>query len=57
VIFDRKIVSSSLQVIFLITHWLRSWIILKKPDYRGFVCSACLHLEHVVKVFFFYPGT
>ncbi len=55
VVFDRKAVSSPLQVIFLITHWLRSWVILQKPNWQNFVTSACLHLEQVIKEFF-YPG-
>ena len=48
-VFDRKVISSPLQVVFLIIHWLRTWVILQKPGSRDLVIAGCLHLEQVVR--------
>lgn len=52
VVFDKKVISSHLQVIYSLIHWLRIWAILQKPDSRDMVVAACQHLEKVVKEFF-----
>ncbi len=51
VVFERKNISSPLQVIFFITHWLRSWAILQKVNLRGTIIAACQQLELVAMEF------
>ncbi len=51
VVFERKYISSPLQVIFFITHWLRSWAILQKVNLRGTIIAACQQLELVALEF------
>uniref|UniRef100_K3YEV7 Reverse transcriptase zinc-binding domain-containing protein n=1 Tax=Setaria italica TaxID=4555 RepID=K3YEV7_SETIT len=52
IIFGKKYNSSPLQVIFLIIHWLRTWVILQKPASQDLVVAASLRLAQVAKEFF-----
>ena len=51
--FERKSNPSTLQVIFSVIHWVRSWIILQKPVLYDLVAVASQKLAHVAKDFFF----
>ena len=48
-VFDKRKISSPLQVIFLTIHFLRTWAILQKPSSRDLVAAACQRLEQVVR--------
>jgi hypothetical protein len=52
VVFERKPNTSSLQVIYSVIHWLRSWIIPQKPASQEFLVAALQHLTLVAKEFF-----
>jgi hypothetical protein len=52
VVFERKPNPSPLQVIYLVIHWLRSWIIVQKPALQDFYAVALRHLALVAKEFF-----
>lgn len=41
VVFDNIKIDSPFQVISLITHWLRSWDILRKSGLHNFIAVAC----------------
>jgi hypothetical protein len=38
---------SPMQVIYLVTHWLRTWAILQKPDLKDIVLVVSQHLTQV----------
>jgi uncharacterized membrane protein len=44
------------QVIYLVTHWLRTWASLQKPDLQDTVVAVSQQLTQVAKDFFL-PGT
>lgn len=48
----KKIISSSVRVVYLIIYWLRTWVILQKPGWQDLVTAVCLFLEHAVTEFF-----
>jgi hypothetical protein len=52
IIFDNKLNSSPLQVIFSIIHWLRTWAILQKASSQYLVIVTSQRLTHVGKDFF-----
>jgi hypothetical protein len=56
IVFERKNVTNSLQVLHFAIHWLRSWAVLQKPIFQELVLVICQRLEQVVKEFF-YPDT
>ena len=47
VFFDNKMVSSPLQVITLVTRWLRTWAILHKPGLRDTIVVLSRRLDQV----------
>ena len=51
VVFDNK-QSSFLQVIYLTTHWLRTWAILQRPSSQNILAVASHFLAQVAKDFF-----
>src|SRR5438105_86510 len=50
--FEKKTNSSPLQVIYVISHWLRTWAVLQKVDLRVTVVEASRSLVQVAKDFF-----
>jgi hypothetical protein len=52
VVFDRKVMSSSLQVIYLAIYWRRTWTVLQKPGMQDMVLAMCRHLEQVLREYF-----
>jgi hypothetical protein len=52
IVFERKNVTNSLQVLHLAIHRLRFWAVLQKPIFQELVLATCQHLEQVVKDFF-----
>lgn len=51
-VFDKKIISSPVRVVYLIIYWLRTWVILQKPGSQDLVITVCLFLEQAVTEFF-----
>jgi len=51
VVFDNK-QSSFSQVIYLTTHWLRTWAILQRPSSQDKLVAASHFLGQVTKDFF-----
>jgi len=39
IVFEKKKFVSPMQVIYLVTHWLRTWAILQKPYLQDTVVS------------------
>jgi hypothetical protein len=52
VIFYNKMVSSPLQVITLVTRWLRTWAILHQPGLRDTITVVSRQLDQVAQEFF-----
>jgi hypothetical protein len=50
--FDNKMVSSPLQVITLVTRWLRTWAILHKPGLQDTIVVVSRRLDQVAQEFF-----
>jgi hypothetical protein len=48
VVFDRKVVPSPSQVIYLAIHWFRTWIVLQKHGAWDTVLATCQRLEQVL---------
>ena len=51
-VFNKLNNSSFLQVIPMITHWIRSWSCLQPVEQRHTMESGCIRLESVVKDFY-----
>jgi len=56
IVFEKKKIVSPVQVIYLVTHWLRTWVILQKPDLQDTVVAVSQQLMQVAKDFFL-PAT
>jgi hypothetical protein len=54
--FEKKKIVSHVQLIYLVTHWLRTWAILHKPDLQDTVVAVLQQLKQVAKDFFL-PST
>ena len=52
IVFEKKLCTSPLQVIFTIIHWLRIWATLQREDMRHALVEATQHLAQVAKDFF-----
>jgi len=52
IVFEKKTSSSPLQVIYSISHWLRTWAVLEKEDLQTTVVEASRSLVQVAKDFF-----
>ena len=48
-VFDKRNISSLLQVIYSCTYLLCTYAILQKPDSRDMVAVVCQHLEQLVR--------
>jgi hypothetical protein len=48
----RKKFVYPVQVIYLVTHWLRTWAIMQKPDLQDTVVAVSQQLTQVAKDFF-----
>ena len=51
-VFKKKIISSPLQVIYTIAHWLRTWVVLQKVELQDTVVAASQSLLRVVTDYF-----
>jgi hypothetical protein len=50
-IFNKPKTSSFLQVISLITHWIRVWSYFQQEEHRAVMNSGCNRLETVARDF------
>lgn len=48
----RTTTTTTPQVIYMVIHWLRTWLILQKPDLQDTVVAVSQQLMQVVKDFF-----
>jgi hypothetical protein len=44
IIFEKKKIISPVQVMYFVTHWLRTWAILQKPDLQDTVTAVSQQL-------------
>ena len=51
-VFEKKKTFSPLQVIYAISHWLRTWVVLQKAESRPTVVEVTQCLVQVAKEFF-----
>ena len=51
-VFEEKINSSPLQVIYVISHWLCTWAVLQKVELQAMVVATSQRLVRVAKDFF-----
>jgi hypothetical protein len=51
-VFDQKVVTSFLRVIYLATYWLCTWIVLQKHGARDTILAICQWLEQVLQEYF-----
>lgn len=56
IVFNRKNLTSPMQVLYSCTHWLRTWSTLLKPMDHQLDLIACSSLEQVVRDFFTHYG-
>ena len=49
VVFNKKMITNPLQVIFLCGFWLRAWATLQKSDQREYMVDGSLRLEAIAK--------
>ena len=43
--------SSSMQVIYRCTHWLRMWSTLQRTEYQSLFKAVCMRLERMARMF------
>ena len=51
-VFKTKTISSPLQVIYTVAHWLRAWAVLQKVELQDMVVVASQSLVRVVTDYF-----
>src|SRR6266498_2904531 len=51
-VFEKKTISSPLQVIYTISHWLRAWAVLQKAELQVTVVAASQSLVRVITDYF-----
>jgi hypothetical protein len=56
-VFEKKNITTPLQVIYLVINWLLTWIILHKATSQDLVAARCQTLGQGVKELFYYPST
>ena len=54
-VFNGK-TSSSMQVIYRCTHWLRMWSTLQRTEYQSLFKAVCMRLERVAREVFTQHG-
>jgi hypothetical protein len=56
VIFNNKLVSTPMQVVFRGTHWIRQWSVLQKEENMIQIKWGCRALETTMMQIFSYNG-